>query len=208
MRSETQKWNGVKLGIGRLCGLKGRVIGSCCWLARSCLLACQPTTDGLLASSNTEQQPLPRDCQLPNCPMENPRPLLRQGTSSQYQNSYLDLAVWYSICQLNKNISKYWDGNAIYCQLLQPTNVNTTLCHRTDWDPLLCGCLSPDKVDLGFMKLALFPSRTLFQPSKNNRNSRWTNTLIRHQFSWNALPLPVISQYTNPNVIPFQIHNC
>ena len=94
MRSETQKWNGVKLGIGRLCGLKGRVIGSCCWLARSCLLACQPTTDGLLASSNTEQQPLPRDCQLPNCPMENPRPLLRQGTSSQYQNSYFDLAVF------------------------------------------------------------------------------------------------------------------
>ena len=93
MRSETPKWNGVKLGIGRLCGLKGRVIGSCCWLARSCLLACQPTTDGLLASSNTEQQPLPRYCQLPNCPMENPRPLLRQGTSSQYQNSYLDLAV-------------------------------------------------------------------------------------------------------------------
>ena len=115
----------------------------------------------------------------------------RQGTSSQYQNSYLDLAVWYwySICQLNKNISKYWDGNAIYCQLLQPTNVNTTLCHRTDWDPLLCGCLSPDKVDLGFMKLALFPSRTLFQPSKNNRNSRWTNTLIRHQFSGNTMHL-------------------
>ena len=119
----------------------------------------------------------------------HPLILRRQGTSSQYQNSYLDLAVWYwySICQLNKNISKYWDGNAIYCQLLQPTNVNTTLCHRTDWDPLLCGCLSPDKVDLGFMKLALFPSRTLFQPSKNNRNSRWTNTLIRHQFSGNTM---------------------
>ena len=31
----------------------------------------------------------------------------RQGTSSQYQNSYLDLAVCISICQLNKNISKY-----------------------------------------------------------------------------------------------------
>ena len=31
------------------------------------------------------------------------------------QNSYLDLAVWYLyICQLNKNISRYWDGNAIY----------------------------------------------------------------------------------------------
>ena len=29
---------------------------------------------------------------------------IRQGTSSQYQNSYLDLAVWYSICQLNQNI--------------------------------------------------------------------------------------------------------
>ena len=28
----------------------------------------------------------------------------RQGTSSQYQNSYLDLAVWYRICQLNQNI--------------------------------------------------------------------------------------------------------
>ena len=41
-----------------------------------------------------------------------------QGTSSQYQNSYLDLAVWYCICQLNKNISKYWDGNAIYCSMV------------------------------------------------------------------------------------------
>ena len=39
--------------------------------------------------------------------------IARQGTSSQYQNSYLDLVVWCSICQLNKNISKYWDGNAI-----------------------------------------------------------------------------------------------
>ena len=41
-------------------------------------------------------------------------PSVRQGTSSQCQNSYLDLVVWYSICQLNKNISKYWDGNAVY----------------------------------------------------------------------------------------------
>ena len=38
----------------------------------------------------------------------------RQGTSSQYQNSYLDLAVWYCICPLNQNINKYWNGNATY----------------------------------------------------------------------------------------------
>ena len=29
--------------------------------------------------------------------------LLRQGTSPQYQNRYLDLVVWYSICQTQPN---------------------------------------------------------------------------------------------------------
>ena len=38
----------------------------------------------------------------------------RHGTSSQYQNSYFDLAVWYCICPLNQNINKYWNGNATY----------------------------------------------------------------------------------------------
>ena len=32
------------------------------------------------------------------------RNFIRQGISSQYKNSYLDLAVWYRICQLNQNI--------------------------------------------------------------------------------------------------------
>ena len=40
---------------------------------------------------------------------ENPR----QGTSSHYQISYLDLSFWYCICQLNQYIYKYCDGNAV-----------------------------------------------------------------------------------------------
>ena len=53
---------------------------------------------------------------VPGCCLQSnssPGASSRQSTSSQYQNSYLDLVVWYCICQLNKNISKYWDGNTI-----------------------------------------------------------------------------------------------
>ena len=38
----------------------------------------------------------------------------RQGTSSHFQKSYLDLGFWYiSIFQFNQYVYKYWDGNAI-----------------------------------------------------------------------------------------------
>ena len=53
----------------------------------------------------------------------------------QYQSSYLDLAVWF--VNLNRNINKYWDGNAVFSPLTK--NSKQEFCLQIIDEQLLNG---------------------------------------------------------------------